>query len=99
MPRITIASAVKDILLKSGKDYIWFGHMDTWNDAHELACGSGAHPKDAWQSVRKALSSSKLFKQQGYIKAASWSGREVLHPRFVLVTDGLTTDGSESGGV
>ena len=84
MPRLTIAEAVKQVMLREGKTYIWFGHLDIWGDAHELASGRGAHPKDAWQSVRKALSSSKLFKQTGYIRAADWSGREILHPRFVL---------------
>lgn len=90
MPKLTIAAAIKEIILKKEKNFIWFGHIDTWSEAHELARGTGVHPKDAWQSVRKALSSSKLFRQEGFIRAADWSGREILHPRYVLVEEAIS---------
>jgi hypothetical protein len=82
----TIAQAAKAIVEREGRTYIWFGHVDLWHEAYETATGSvGPHPKDVWQSVRNALSRSKLFHVKRRIRAVTWSGKEILHPRFDLV--------------
>lgn len=86
----TIAEAVVEAMREAGKDYTWFGHDDIWGGAYEKATGKRLHPMDSWQAVRNALSRSKLFKVNGHIRAASWSGREILHPRFVLVVNSET---------
>lgn len=81
----TIAQAAKAILEREGRTYIWFGHSNFWHKAYETATGKTAHPKDAWQAVRNALSRSNLFRVKNYIRAITWSGKEILHPRFDLV--------------
>lgn len=70
-----------------GLRYIWFYDTDIWTDAYVAAKGEAAHPMDMWQTVRRALSKSSRFAIRGRIRAASWSGREILHPRFVLKDD------------
>lgn len=88
----TIAEAVAEAMRAAGTEYTWFGHLDIWGEAYEKATGKSSHPMDSWQAVRNALSRSKLFEVDGYIKAASWSGREIRHPRFVLVEASLEED-------
>ena len=73
----TIAESVKAILEREDRSYVWFGHSDIWHEAYETARGKSLHPMDTWQAVRKALSRSKLFRVENYIRCASWSGREI----------------------
>lgn len=81
----TIAEAVVAEMEKESARYIWFGELDMWAAAYTNATGKSAHPMDAWQAVRNALSRSTLFRQRDYIRAATWSGREILHPRYFVV--------------
>ncbi|MGF6440749.1 hypothetical protein [Paraburkholderia youngii] len=81
----TIAQAVVALMEEEGRRFTWFGHLDLWGAAHQTATGRNAHPKDAWESVRHAMSVSPLFAKKGRIRAADWAGREILHPRFELV--------------
>src|SRR5262245_53227020 len=90
----TIAGAVEAAMVEAGKTYTWFGHNDVWAGAVEAATGKRLHPMDEWQAVRNALNRSPRFRRDGYIRAASWSGREILHPRFVLVTSNVEVTGA-----
>ncbi|GBG14844.1 chemotaxis protein [Novimethylophilus kurashikiensis] len=83
--RLTIAAAVKLVMERDGKKHVWFGQERIWHEAYELARGAAnVHPNDVWKRVRSALAASNLFEQTQYIRAADWSGREILHPRYVL---------------
>ena len=82
----TIVDAVVSLMAEEGIRHTWFGDLDLWGSAHFTATGRRVHPKDAWDSVRHALSTSPRFRRiPRYARAATWSGAEILHPRFELV--------------
>ncbi|MDO9178639.1 MAG: hypothetical protein Q7U16_10075 [Agitococcus sp.] len=81
----TIAQAIAAEMIKKGRTSVWFGHFDIWHAGYLSSTGKSIHPKDAWQSVRTALANSKEFEQKGYIRGSTWSGREILHPRYFLL--------------
>lgn len=83
--RITIAESLKNEMIKAGAKRAWAGNPDLLLSAYEASGGAVQHPMNRIAAVISAARRSKLFKQDGYIRACDSSGRrEILHPCFVL---------------
>lgn len=84
--KLSIASALRDQMLATKESRAWAGDPDLMLAAYEAAGGTVRHPLDRIQAVIAAARRSKLFAQDGYIRACDSTGRrEVLHPVFKLV--------------
>lgn len=86
--KMTLAEALREEML-AGCRSAWAGNPQPLLDAYENASSKRGvhnnHPENRVRAVLNAARRSKLFKQDGYIRACDRTGnREVLHPVFVL---------------
>lgn len=80
---MTIAERLAAEMRRHGTKFAWAGNPDLLLNAYQ---GEVLHPMDRIAAVIAACRRSKLFRQDGYIRACDATGRrEILHPCFVLV--------------
>lgn len=83
--KLTIAEALRTEMLETTSERAWAGDPDLLLSAYEKAGGSVSHPLNRIAAVIQAARRSKLFEQDGYIRACDCTGmREILHPVFKL---------------
>lgn len=84
--RVTIAEALKSEMIRTKETCAWAGDPDLLLSAYGISGGALVHPLDRIAAVIAAARRSRLFTQDGYIRACDSSGRrEILHPCFKLV--------------
>jgi hypothetical protein len=82
---MTIAEALKAQMLAEDSVSAWAGDPNLLLTAYEMSGCRVEHPRNRIAAVLTAARRSKLFKQDGYIRACDSTGtREVLHPVFRL---------------
>ena len=85
MPKRTIASCLRDLMIETGTKRAWAGDPNLCLTAYENSGGNRIHPLNRIKSVLDAARKSPDFVSGGYIRACDATGRrEVLHPVFVL---------------